>query len=133
MIPERLIDITTKVAKEGGQHTAYTHLFCILIRILIGLLIYYKYSIFKNYYFIVILYILILLTFGNKLYITKNRTWKVYIRTIIFYSLNIIINSLDKYKYKIYNNQPRNITGLFIIMDAIMGLQSRHIQNNFKD
>ncbi len=67
------------------------------------------------------------------MYITNNATWKVYTRTLLFYSLSIIINTLDKYKYNIYDKQPRNLTGLFIIFDAIMGLQSRHIQNNFKE
>jgi len=133
MIPNRLIDIYTIFEKMGKRHNLYTHLGCILLRILLGLLIYYKIGIFKNYTFIIILYISILLFFSNKLLITQNKTWKVYIRTLLFYSLNILINTIDKYKYKIFNNQPRNITGLFIILDALMGLQSRHIQNNFKE
>ena len=80
-----------------------------------------------------ILYISIFIVFSNKLLITQNKTWKVYIRTLLFYSLNIVINTIDKYKYNIYDKQPRNITGLFMIFDALMGLQSRHIQNNFKE
>ena len=133
MIPERLIDIHTIYEKSGKRHTVNTHLGCVLLRTSLGLGIYYKISIFKNYYFIMTLYILVLIAFSNKLYITNNATWKVYIRTLIFYSLSILINSLDKYKYKIYDKQSRNITGLFVIFDAIMGLQSRHIQNNFKE
>lgn len=133
MIPERLIDMTTIIAKQNRRHTEYTHLGCILLRILLGILIYYKISIFKNYNFLMFFYIMVLIAFSNKLIITKNKSWKVYIRTLIFYSLNIIINTTDKYKYNKYNKQPNNLTGLFVIFDAIMGLQSRHIQNNFKD
>lgn len=131
MIPERLIDLTTIIAKQNKRHTVYTHLGCVLIRLILGLLIYYKISIFKSYKFLTFLYIIIIIVFGNKLIITENKTWKVYIRTIIFYSLSLIINSIDYHKYQIYNNQPRNISGLFIIFDAILGMQSRHIQNNF--
>lgn len=133
MIPDRLIDIHTVFEKNGLRHNFKTHLGCVLFRTSLGLSIYYKISIFKNYYFIMSLYILVLIMFSNKLYITNNATWKVYTRTLLLYSLNIIINTLDKYKYNIYDKQPRNLTGLFIIFDAIMGLQSRHIQNNFKE
>lgn len=133
MIPDRLIDNYTLFAKMGKKHNLYTHLGCILLRILLGLLIYYKISFFKNYAVLMILYINILIVFSNKLFITQNKTWKVYIRTLLFYSLNIVINTIDKYKYNIYDKQPRNITGLFIIFDALMGLQSQHIQNNFKE
>lgn len=132
MIPERLIDLTTIIAKQNKRHTVYTHLGCVLIRLILGLLIYYKISIFESYNFLTFLYIFIIIIFGNKLIITKNKTWKVYIRTIIFYSLSLIINSIDHNKYNIYTKQPRNISGLFIMFDAILGMQSRHIQNNFK-
>lgn len=131
MIPERLIDLTTIIAKQNKRHTIYTHLGCVLIRLILGLLIYYKISIFKSYKFLTFLYIIIIIIFGNRLIITKNKTWKVFIRTIIFYSLSLIINSIDYHKYQIYNKQTRNISGLFIIFDAILGMQSRHIQNNF--
>lgn len=131
MIPERLIDLNTIIAKQNKRHTLYTHLGCILIRFILGLLIYYKISIFKSYKFLTFLYIIIIIIFGNKLIITKNQTWKVYIRTLLFYSLSLIINSIDHFKYNIFDKQSNNISGLFIIFDAIMGVQSRHIQNNF--
>lgn len=131
MIPERLIDFTTVFEKQNKRHTIYTHLGCVLLRIILGLLIYYKVSIFKSYNFVSIFYILIIIFFGNKLLITQNKTWKVYLRTILLYTINLIINTLDNNIFKIYEKQPRNVSGLFIIFDAILGLQSRHIQNNF--
>lgn len=130
MIPERLIDQFTVLAKQGKRHTIKTYIGCVLLRILLGLLIYFKVSIFKNYYFIMSLFIAILSIFSSKLFLTKNNTWKVYIRTILIYITNIIINSLDNYKYKIYNKQSKNTSGLLVILDALMGLQSFHIQNN---
>lgn len=133
MIPERLIDLTTLFAKNNKRHNLYTYIICILFRIILGLLIYYKISIFKKYYSIIALYLLTLTIAITKLYLTKNNTWKVYIRTILIYIINIIINSLDKYNYKIFNSQTRNVTGILVILDALMGLQSYHIQNNFKE
>lgn len=128
MIPVRLIDTTTIFARHNKKHTFYTHLFCVLLRTLLGLLIYFKIGIFKSYKLITIFYILVIILFSNKLLITHNKTWKVYMRTIIFYILSIIINSAE---YKIFNKQPKNVTGLFVIFDAILGMQSRHIQSNF--
>ena len=131
MIPERLIDLTTIFEKYNKRHSIYTHLVCILLRIILGLLIYYKVKRFNSYRFVSILCILIITFFVNKVFITQNKTWKVYIRTILFYSIGLIINTTDYYILNNYNKQPRNITGLIIILDALMGLQSRHIQNNF--
>lgn len=131
MIPERLIDLTTIFEKQNKKHTLYTHLGCVLLRIILGLLIYYKVKGFKSYTFVSIFYILVIAFFGNKLFITQNKTWKVYIRTILIYSISLIINSTDYHIFNIYKNQSRNVTGLIMIFDALMGLQSRHIQNNF--
>jgi hypothetical protein len=131
MIPERLIDLTTVFEKQNKIHTLYTHLGCVLLRIILGLLIYYKVKGFKSYTLVSILCILVITFFGNKVFITQNKTWKVYIRTVLFYSIGLIINSTDYHILKIYDKQSRNVAGLIIIFDALMGLQSRHIQNNF--
>lgn len=133
MLPERLIDSETRFSKLGKHHTTSTHLGCVLLRLLLGLLLYFKVHFFKNILFILIISILIIGFFSYKLYITKNNTWKVYIRTLIIYSTIIIINLLDKYIYNTYDKQDRNISGILIIIDSIMGLQSRHIQQNFKE
>lgn len=129
MIPSRLIDKTTLIEKLNKSHTTYSHLVCVIIRILLGLMIYYKYNIFQNNYLIIILSLFIILLFGYKLIITHNKTWKVYLRTILIYIIILIINLIDSTKSKTMNN----ISGILIIIDALMGLQSRHIQNNFKE
>lgn len=128
MIPERLIDNTTYYRKNEKNHTIYTHMICIIIRIILGLLIYFKIGSTFKYYNIClyILFALIIAFFSYKLYITKNSTWKVYLRTILIYINNIIITLFDI-------NQTRNNSGLLIILDALMAVQSRHIQNNFKE
>lgn len=133
MIPERLEDKFTATYQKGQRHNTYTHLGCVLLRIILGLLIYFKIGFFKNILFLLCLYITILIFFSHKLFITKNKTWKVYIRTILYYTISLLINSLDHYKFNIFNSQIRNISGLLIIIDSLMGLQSRHIQNNFKE
>lgn len=133
MLPDRLNDSFTQYSKLGKQHTISTHLGCVSLRLLLGLLIYFKVQFFKNILFILIISSLIIIFFSYKLSITNNKTWKVYIRTLIIYSTILIINILDKYIYNTYDKQERNISGLLIIIDSLMGLQSRHIQNNFKE
>lgn len=133
VIPERLEDQYTSIYKQGKRHTIYTHLGCVILRIVLGLLIYFKLGIFKNILFLIILFMLVIIVFSYKLYITKNKTWKVYIRTISLYTISLIIDILDNYKYKTFNTDSRNISGILIMLDAIMGLQARHIQNNFKE
>lgn len=136
---ERLEDPYTIIYQKGERHTTYTHLGCVLLRVILGLLIYFKVGFFKHILPLFIIYIMIIVTFSNKLYKTKNKTWKVYIRTILFYSLGLIINSIDyltKNNNNLINNfdnSNKNISGILIIIDALMGLQSRHIQNNFKE
>lgn len=133
VMPERLEDQYTSIYKQGKRHTTYTHLGCVILRIVLGLLIYFKLGIFKNILFLIILFMLVIIVFSYKLYITKNKTWKVYIRTISLYTISLIIDILDNYKYKTFNTDSRNISGILIMLDAIMGLQARHIQNNFKE
>ena len=133
VMPERLEDQYTSIYKQGKRHNTYTHLGCVMLRILLSLLIYFKLGIFKNLLFLIILIISVIVFFTYKLYITKNKTWKVYIRTLLLYIISLIINLLDNYKYKTFNTDSRNISGILIMLDAIMGLQARHIQNNFKE
>lgn len=124
LINDRLTDTSTTYAKLGKKHTTLTHLGCVLLRIFIGFLIYFKVSILSNLFFLIPFFLLIIIFFSYKLYITKNKTWKVYLRTILIYSISLIISILDK-----KNN--RNNAGILIMIDALMGLQSRHIQKNF--
>ncbi len=95
------------------NNNTFTHLFCIILRIVIGLLIIN--GVLKNEY-IYILSIFIVSFFMYKFIVNKD-TWKVYLRTIITYCLVI---------YFTYNNLMSQ-AGIVIIVDSLMGLQSRHI------
>lgn len=108
-IPNRLIDNTT-IYKH---HTVYTHLFCIVLRCFIGLVSIFQ---FENYkYSLTWLSLLIFIGFGYK-FIYNNHTWKVYLRTSISY---IIV-------YFLLNYNKNELAGLLIIVDALLGIQSRH-------
>jgi hypothetical protein len=53
-------------------------------------------------------------------YIILPNVWKVYLRTVIVYLLVGLSNLVYKDKYS-------SVNGTLIIVDALMGLQSRHI------
>lgn len=118
-IPNRLQDLETIYYKKNNKHhPLLNYLGCVILRIIIGLLI------FNNLLSPIVIYILsvlILLFFGNK-FINSSLTWKNYPRTVLVYSLLPIFT-----KYK----SDHNYGGLLVIMDALMGLQTRHIHNNF--
>jgi len=112
MIPESLRDNTTIVK----NHTLKTHIFCILLRIIIGLSIITN-SIPKN--IIQILSLFVIITFTYKFFKIEH-IWKVYLRTVLSYA--IVLFLVTK-----YNDKYNNVAGTIIIIDALMGLQSRHI------
>lgn len=112
MIPEVLRDNTTIVK----NHTLKTHIFCILLRISIGLLLITN-NIPKN--IIQILSLFIIITFTYKFFKIEH-IWKVYLRTVLSYA--IVLFLVTKYDDRYYN-----VAGTIIIVDALMGLQSRHI------
>ena len=112
MIPEPLRDNTTIVK----NHTLKTHIFCILLRIIIGLSIITN-SIPKN--IIQILSLFVIITFTYKFFKIEH-IWKVYLRTVLSYA--IVLFLVTK-----YNDKYNNVAGTIIIIDALMGLQSRHI------
>jgi hypothetical protein len=132
MIPERLEDPFTIIYKSGRKHNLYTHLGCILLRILLGLLIYFRIRFFKNIFVLIPLFLSIIIFFSYKLIKTNNKTWKVYIRTILIYIISLLITSIEHLNTVNVVNAI-NTSGILIILDALMGLQSRHIQNNFKE
>jgi hypothetical protein len=130
-IPFRLKDNNLSGTKNNP---VLIYIFCILIRIILGWFVYYNQI--PNY-IIFILSVFVILVFSFK-FIKFNRNWKNYIRCIITYTLvilftefndtnknNTIDNTIDKNINKCYN-----AGGLLIIIDALMGQQSRFIQSN---
>lgn len=114
-IPPSLIDNTTIYNK----HTAYTHLFCILLRIFIGLyLIQGKIS----PQMIMLLCIIVILIFGFK-FSRQTPIWKNYLRTLLVYSTVFFL------QYKKIDNK-NSISGILIIVEALLAQQSRYITTN---
>lgn len=127
-IPKNLIDKNTILEKDHPKwlpehHTQFTYLFCIILRILLGVIIYQN-LISTN--IIIIICLLILIGFGSKYFnILDNKItiWKNYQRVVILYSISLL-SQISNIKNK---NQ---LTGLLIIIDAILGQQSRYITTN---
>jgi hypothetical protein len=112
MIPEPLRDNTTIIK----NHSLKTYIFCILLRIVIGLLLMTN-NMPKR--IIQILSLFIIVTFTYKFFKIEH-IWKVYLRTVLTYA--VVLFLVTKYNDKYYN-----VAGTLIIIDALMGLQSRHI------
>lgn len=111
MIPEILRDKTTIIK----NHTLKTYIFCILLRITIGLLT------IINLIPITILQILSIFVIVMFLYkfIKIEKIWKNYLRTVLIYS--IILFLITK-----FNTKYIELAGLLIIFDSLMGLQTYH-------
>jgi hypothetical protein len=112
MIPEIFRDNTTIIK----NHPVENHLFCVFIRSLLGILIITNKI---NKTLILIICVFIVLGFLNKYFKLKN-VWKVYMRTIFVYSIVLVLTLLYGDKYNI-------ISGTLIIVDGLMGMQSRYI------
>jgi len=111
MIPEILRDRTTIVK----NHTLKTYIFCILLRISIGLLVIADKI---PVTILQILSIFVIVTFLLK-FIKIEKIWKNYLRTVLVYA--IILFLITKYKSRYIE-----LAGLLIIFDSLMGLQTYH-------
>jgi hypothetical protein len=120
-IPERLRDDSLSCTKNN---TSLLFILCIIIRIVLGILVFY--NIIPSI-FIYLLSAFIIVAFSFKSYYNK-KTWKNYLRTIISYILVIIFTILNNYGPK---KHDFNISGLIIIFDVLLGQQSRFITGNF--
>ena len=116
-IPKRIKD-ETLISKNPDE----IYYFCVLLRLLIGILIYFKKISNIN---IIILCIIIILLFSIKLFRIK-KTWKVYIRTILTYMITAGLTIAE-------SDKTNNIAGLLVISDTLAGIQSKYIQSNFTD
>ncbi len=112
MIPEIFKDNTTIIK----NHPVQNHLFCVFIRSLLGILIITNKI---NRTLILIICVFIVLGFLSKYFKLKN-VWKVYMRTIFVYSIVLVLTL-------IYGDKYNTISGTLIIVDGLMGMQSRYI------
>jgi hypothetical protein len=111
MIPDILRDKTTLIK----NHTLKTYIFCILLRIFIGLLVIADKI---PVTILQILSIFVIVTFLLK-FIKIEKIWKNYLRTVLVYS--IVLFLITKYKSRYIE-----LAGLLIIFDSLMGLQTYH-------
>lgn len=108
------------------EHNIFTHLGCVLLRIILGLLVItdtFNLSVQKNkIIFMVLIMILIFLFTVKYINLVSNGklVWKVYLRMIIAYTCNVILIKQNYFKE----------AGMLMIIDALMGLQSRQISYN---
>jgi len=113
--------VITKLFPDG--HTQFSHLFCILLRIFIGILVLSD-SVDSSY--IIILCLLVVIVFGSKFLSNLNNTnsmWKNYLKVLLNYILVLYL--------QLSNNSNKNqISGILIIMDSLMSQQSRFITTN---
>ena len=114
MIPEILRDKTTVIK----NHTLKTYIFCVILRIVIGILTMTKIIPIN---ILQILSICVIVLFLYK-FIKFEKIWKNYLRTVLIYSIILFL-------IKKYNTKFIEICGLLIIVDSIMGLQTYHIFN----
>jgi hypothetical protein len=114
MIPDILRDKTTIIK----NHTLKTYIFCILLRIGIGLAVITG----QIPNFIIQILSLFVITMFLYKFIKIEKIWKNYLRTVLIYSLVLFL--ITK-----YNSKYIELCGLLIIFDALMGLQTYHTFN----
>lgn len=118
-IPAHLVDPTTLVK----NHTMYSHLGCVALRCAIGLffLLGYEQSANQNIAFVSLFGVLLAFFLYKFIFVKKARnTWKVFLRTIITLALSIILMLTAE------EETVGTAVGLLLIVDALMGLQSRY-------
>lgn len=113
-IPVRLRDSTTFLP----NHTVWAHFVCVAIRCLVALYFWKVYEPDRDRLAVTILCIAILFVFTYKYVFVKS--WKVFARVVFVYSMVLSV------LYTLSTEQAKTIAGLLVVMDAMMGLQSRY-------
>lgn len=121
-LPTNLIDTTTLIP----NHSVYGHFFCILIRCLVALFYLMDYDNHYKKLHTLFLGVFVALTvfFVYKYYTTK--TWKVYARSVLTLVLVLVLLQV------VPNDRGKTVAGTLLIVDAMMGLQSRYIATLLK-
>ena len=115
-IPANLVDPTTVVK----NHTMYSHLGCVALRCAIGLffLVGYQQSAAENIFFVSLSGGL--LVFFLYKFLRVKKTWKVFLRIVVTLALSIFLMLTAE------KETAGTAVGLLLIVDALMGLQSRY-------
>lgn len=105
-----ILNDNTTIVKN---HTIKTHIFCILLRMILGISI-INGIITKEVLIAISLFVIC--TFLFKYFNTDN--WKNYLRTVLAYSVILFVD--------------KNTAGTIVIIDALMGQQTRHTRDLFE-
>jgi hypothetical protein len=111
-IPSIFSDNTTTIK----NHSIKTHIFCILLRLIIGFLIINN-TLPRE---LILILSALIVTFFTYKYFKLPLVWKVYLRTVLVY-LTVFVLIFK------YHDKYRLVCGTLIMVDSLMGLQSRHI------
>lgn len=108
---------TTLLVKDHG---VYAHLGCVMLRCLIGFYFLFMFAgSVEEKVFFSMLFGFLLIFFLSKFICVKN-SWKAYARIVLTLALALfILHRADK-------STARVAVGLLLIVDALIGLQSRH-------
>lgn len=114
-LPQNLIDTTTLIP----NHTAYAHFGCVALRCLLGIYLITRYD-GKRWEFASFVAVLgtALALFLYKSIFAK-KTWKVYSRTVLTLTLTLLLLLFAE------KDAAKLVGGTLLIVDAMMGLQSR--------
>ena len=103
--------------KEKRMHNMFTHLFCVLLRISIGMYIINSSEEIKTPIMIFLLTAIIVFGFKYAVHMSKSMTtWKFYPRMLISYSTAIWLMKSNK----------KELAGMLLIIDSIMAFQTRN-------
>ena len=116
---EPIADTITDKSLVYPYHTVFTHLGCVLLRTVVGVTLINPNLTDHTRKVIIMILVMAILLFGIK-YIKLIKKdiilWKSYLRMIVAYTSAL---------YFIASKQE-NLAGMIVIMDALIGLQSRH-------
>lgn len=112
-------EIVDKSLQLYPNHTAFTHLGCVALRVIIGAALIHPSLPNHGRQAIIIVLLLSILLFGFKysqMFKSDTIYWKSYLRMIVSYSTALYLLSIEEDKS----------AGLIVIADAIIALQARH-------
>ena len=112
------MSVPTRIVGKKA-HCDYVHIICVLTRVLLGMFIMLHGS---NKY-INVLMVLIVMTFSYLYLNNVHTSWKSQLRTVIAYTSSIVLVS----------KQKNDLAGMLVVVDALIGHQSRHTATLFKD
>ena len=116
-IPLHLVDTTTFFE----NHSVYAHYGCVLLRSVLGMYMLLAYNALDAERFTFIgLFGFLLAIFVAKSIMMPKKTWKVYARIVLTLTVSILLLLFAE------KETAKHVVGTLLIVDAMMGIQSRY-------